>query len=230
MSGRQAYRDPNVPDGETTVYRLALASGGQHAEVTSRVEHDGPDRYLLHMEVPHDELDVRAELAFARRDGLVTASSYQLEARNDGRLVSREEGYFEDTSHIQFGGKIAPYPKDLVPLLGGILALRGLDFSRGVSRRLNIWLAFSAYWQVDLKVEKRETISLPVGRIDAWRVKVRPSFAQISGLLDKIVGGLLPDFTLHFAVDDAHRMLRFTFPTGPFPWNPKGVVEAIKLD
>lgn len=218
------------PMARPRVYRLALAAGGEHTEVTSRVDHDGPARYGLRIDVPHEELDVHAELGFARADGLVSATSYQLEARNGDRLVSREEGYFDGTSHIQFGGRIAPYPKDLVPLLGGILALRGLDFTRGAKCDVNIWLAFSAYWQVDLKVDRRETITLPIGIVDAWRVRLRPSFAQISGLLDKVVGTLLPEFTLHFAVEDAHRMLRFSFPTGPFPWNPKGVVEALKLD
>jgi hypothetical protein len=24
-------------------------------------------------------------------------------------------------------------------------------------------------------------------------------------------------------------MMRFSFPTGPFPWNPKGIVEATAL-
>jgi hypothetical protein len=224
------YRDPHIPDGERTVYRLALDANSDATQVISTVTHDGPDTYVLSMSVPHPQLSMTVEQRFARRDGMVTPVSYLAEARSDGTLVSREEGYFEGTSHIQFGGKVLPYPRDVVPLLGGVLALRGIDFAKGASLRFNVWLAFSVYWQLELKVERRERVTVPTGPVDAWRVKVRPSFAQINGLLDRIVGGLLPDFTLHFEAAEPHRMVRFSFPTGPFPWNPKGLVEVTELD
>lgn len=78
-------------------------------------------------------------------------------------------------------------------------------------------------------MEKRETARVPAGDLEAWRVRVRPSFAQISGVLDKVVGGLLPPFVLHFEAAPPHRMVRFSFPTGPMPWNPKGLIEATEL-
>ena len=229
MSRTIPYRDPQIADGERTVYRLALAANSEDTEVISTVQHEGPDTYLLTMQVPHPQLNVAVEQRFGRRDGRVTPLSYLAETHSFGTLVSREEGYFDGTSHIQFGGKVLPYPRDVVPLLGGILALRGLDFAKGNSLRFNVWLAFSVYWQLELKVERRERITVPAGTGDAWRVKIRPSFAQINGLLDRVVGGLLPDFTLHFEAADTHRLLRFSFPTGPFPWNPKGLVEATEL-
>jgi hypothetical protein len=223
------YRDPQIPDGERTTYRLALAADTDATEVISVVTHDGDDKYVLSMSVPHPDLSMTVEQVFARRDGTVTPLSYLAEARSAGKLVSREEGYFDGTSHIQFGGKVRPYPRDMIPLLGGILALRGIDFAKGATLRFNLWLAFSVFWQLDLKVERQERITVPAGSGDAWRVKVRPSFAQINGLLDKIIGGLLPDFTVHFEAAPPHRMMRFSFPTGPFPWNPKGIVEATAL-
>lgn len=229
MSRTVPYRDPQIADGERSVYRLALAADAEATEVISTVTLDGEDTYVLSMSVPHPLLNVAVEQRFARRDGHVTPISYLAETHSSGKLVSREEGYFDGTSHIQFGGKVLPYPRDVVPLLGGILALRGLDFSKGATLRFNVWLAFSVYWQLDLKVERRERITVPATTTEAWRVKIRPSFAQINGLLDRIVGGLLPDFTLHFEAADPHRLLRFSFPTGPFPWNPKGLVEATEL-
>ena len=229
MSRSVPYHDPDIADGERTVYRLALAADTEATDVVSTVTHEGADTYRLSMLVPHPDLSMAVEQRFARRDGTVTPVSYLAETHSAGTLVSREEGYFDGTSHIQFGGKVLPYPRDVVPLLGGILALRGLDFARGTTMRFNVWLAFSVYWQLDLKIERRERVTVPAGTFDAWRVKIRPSFAQINGLLDRVVGGLLPDFTLHFAADDSHRLVRFSFPTGPFPWNPKGLVEATEL-
>jgi hypothetical protein len=82
---------------------------------------------------------------------------------------------------------------------------------------------------VALKVERRERVALPAGTFDAWRVRARPSFHAIAGALDRIVGLLLPPFVVHFDARPPHRFLRFAFPTGPFPWNPRAVVEATEL-
>ncbi|MDQ1446852.1 MAG: hypothetical protein QOI20_3316, partial [Acidimicrobiaceae bacterium] len=44
-----------------------------------------------------------------------------------------------------------------------------------------------------------------------------------------VVQLLLPPFVLHFEEGPPHRFLRFSFPTGPFPWNPRGLIEATEL-
>ncbi len=226
------YRDPQIRDGETTRYRLGLAANSEdYTDLAAVVSHAGPETYTLALNVAHEELSVDVTQVFAREAGTIRAVSYQSSARNGDRVVSREEGYFDQTAHIQFGGRVQRYPGDMLPLLGGMLGLRGLDFRKGAQLKYNLWLAFSVYWEMTVKVERRETIQVPAGSVDAWRVKVRPSFAQISVVLDKIVGGLLPDFVLHFdASDPSHRMVRFSFPTGPFPWNPKAVIEALALE
>jgi hypothetical protein len=70
---------------------------------------------------------------------------------------------------------------------------------------------------------------VPAGRFDSWRVRARPSFEQISGALDRVAAMVIPPFLLHFQAEASHRFLRFEFPTGPFPWNPRGVIEATEL-
>ena len=71
---------------------------------------------------------------------------------------------------------------------------------------------------------------MPAGNIDAWKVRVRPSLEEVSAQLDRLVQPLIPPINLHFQADPPHRLLRFEFPTGPFPWNPTGVIEATELD
>jgi hypothetical protein len=144
--------------------------------------------------------------------------------------VAREEGWFRDVSALGWGGEIERYPSDTAPLLGCALMLRGLEFERGSRRSFTLWLANTAYWEIDVRVEKRERVSVPAGSFDAWRVRVRPSFDAVSGALDRVVALLLPPFVLHFAAEPSHRFLRFEFPTGPFPWNPRAVIEALELD
>ena len=40
------------------------------------------------------------------------------------------------------------------------------------------------------------------------------------------IHAILPPFRIHFDAEPPHRFLRFSFPTGPFPWNPRGLIEA----
>lgn len=225
----QLFRDPQIPDGELTRYQATVGKDEERYDVTSRIEHDGEKQYRNQLEATLGPLTLEVQQVFARQEGRLACESYVAEARHDGKLVSREEGYFQGTSHLQFGGQVKPFPVDVMPLLACLIGLRGLDFERGTKRQVDLWLAFSVFWPLEAKVEKRETVRVPAGEIDAWRVRVRPSFAQISGLLDKVIGGLLPPFVLHFEAAEPHRMLRFHFPTGPMPWNPKGLVEATAL-
>jgi hypothetical protein len=110
------------------------------------------------------------------------------------------------------------------------VALRGIEFAKGERRSFAVWLANTLYWQVDLHVEKRERAGVPAGDFDAWRVRVRPSFREVAGALDRVVAAFLPPFVVHFEAAAPHRFLRFSFPTGPFPWNPRGRIEAVRFE
>lgn len=225
----QLFRDPGIAHGEEMHYRASAGGAATTTDIQTRIEHDGDGRYLHFANVDQDGLRIAIEQSFTRDDGFLRAEHYRMETRSDGKVVSREEGYFQETRHVQFGGDVGPFPRDVLPLVGGMVGLRGLEFRRGAKRTVNLWLAFSVHWPIEVKVERSERVRIPAGEFEAWRVKVRPSFAQISGILDRLVGGLLPDFTLHFDTADGHRMLRFEFPTGPMPWNPKGLLEATKV-
>jgi hypothetical protein len=180
--------------------------------------------------VARGELAYRLEFDALRRRGQLLADRYRLDTAHGDRPVAAEEGWFRDVSVLGWGGELERYPSDVVPLLGCAVMLRGLDFERGAERSFALWLANTVYWEVALKVERRERVTVPAGGFDAWRVRARPSFHMVAGALDRIIGMLLPPFVLHFAADAPHRFLRFEFPTGPFPWNPRGLIEATELD
>ncbi|MFL5779930.1 MAG: hypothetical protein ACJ760_01315 [Thermoleophilaceae bacterium] len=169
------------------------------------------------------------EFEVIRRRGQLLAEHYRLETAHGERPVAVEEGWFRDVAVLGWGGAIERYPSDVAPLVGCALMLRGLDFERGAERSVSIWLANSVHWEVALKVERRERVEVPAGAFEAWRVRARPSFHAIGGALDRIVGLLLPPFIVHFDAEPPHRFLRFAFPTGPFPWNPRAVIEATGL-
>ena len=223
-----AFSDPGIPDGEETVYR-GLIGGEEVGGGTNRISHtDGGYRQDLSMEVQGDA-SYAAAIEFRRARGTITAESYRLDTSHRGEPVAAEEGRFRGVKVLQWGGALESYPRDVTPLLGCALALRGLDFERGARRSFALWLANTVWWEVETRVEKVEQVSLPVGSQRAWRVRARPHFGHVAGRLDRIVQLLLPPFVIHFEEGPPHRFLRFSFPTGPFPWNPRARIEATEL-
>jgi uncharacterized protein DUF3108 len=227
------FLDPGIPDGERTVYR-ALVEGEQLGTGVLVVDHaseNGRELYRQSVAVrAGGETEYDLVTTFRRRSGKIHAESYRLETRHgDSEPVAVEEGRFRQVRVPQWGGETQPYPRDLAPLLGSAVALRGLEFEPGFARSFSVWFANTIFWEFEANVEGSERIELPVGELDAWRVRVRPSLEQVDRALDKIVAGLLPPLVLHFAKDAPHRFLRFEFPTGPFRDNPQGLIEAIEL-
>ncbi|MGX1804200.1 hypothetical protein ACWIGI_00670 [Nocardia sp. NPDC055321] len=219
------FRDPAIADGEKSLYRIALGDDSEGARIVGLIEQDG-DAYISYLEAgSEDSYSVKVEQRIRRAEGRLSAESYQAASYFEGRMVSREEGYFIDTQHVQFGGKLSPFPRGVMPLLGGLTLLRGLDFRPGAKSKIDLWLAFSIHWPLEVKVEKRTRVDVPAGTIDAWQVRMRPSFSHMNALLDKVVSGFLPPFVAHFEVSAPHRMVRFSFPSGPLPWQPRAVVE-----
>ncbi|MBJ8344793.1 hypothetical protein [Antrihabitans sp. YC2-6] len=219
------FRDPAIEDGEKSVYGIRVGDDPTMYTISALVEHDG-DVYVSSVDAGlKEQFAMQVEQRFRRENGRISTESYKAASFFEGQLVTREEGYFAGTQHLQFGGELQPFPKGVMPLIGGLTLLRGLDFSKGAKSKHDIWLAYSIYWPLEIKIEKRTTVKVTAGSFDAWQVKIRPGFAHINGLLDKVIAGFLPPFTAHFEASGSHRLLRFSFPTGPMPWNPRGTLE-----
>jgi hypothetical protein len=224
--------DPDIPDGELTRYRGVVGDeevgGGSHR--VECVEEAGRPSYRQLISIAlSDGVAYELETLFRRQRGVLVAESYRAETSYHGEPVALEEGRFRGVKILQWGGVIESYPRDITPLLGCALALRGLEFERGARRPLSLWLANTVYWEIETRVERIEQVEVPAGRRRAWRVRARPSFARIAGPLDRLVAMVLPPFVLHFDAEPPHVFLRFEFPTGPFPWNPRGLIEALEL-
>jgi hypothetical protein len=222
------FGDPEIPDGERTTYRGTIA-GVDVGSGELRVEaSDGS--YVARLETRIlDGFNQSIEMTFARARGMVRATHYRAESRDGERPVSVEEGWFRDVRGLHWGGELQPYPSNVTPLLGCALALRGMEFVKGERHHLALWLANSVWWEIALHVHRRERIDVPAGSFDAWHVTAHPQFEPIGAALNRVVQAVLPPFRLHFDATPPHRCLRFSFPTGPFPWNPRGLIEATDL-
>lgn len=222
------FSDPQIPNGERTVYRGQVS--GQEAGTGELVVETADDAYEVRLSSSIlGDFNQRIEMRFARRRGLLRAESYRAESRDGDRMVSVEEGWFRDVRGLHWGGELQTYPSNVTPLLGCAVALRGLEFAKGERHHLALWLANSIWWEVALHVDRRERIDIAAGSFDAWRVTAHPQFEGLGEALNRVIHAILPPFRLHFDAAAPHRLLRFSFPTGPFPWNPRGMIEAAEL-
>jgi hypothetical protein len=227
------FIDPEIPHGERTRYRGLVGDeeAGTGELVVERASEGGRDLYrqIITARVRGASV-LRTETVFRRRRGTIHAESHRMETRNGSDdPVAAERGRFRDVKVLTWGAEVESFPRDLAPLLGCATALRGLEFEPGAQRSFSVWLVNSIHWQVDVKVERQETIDLPAGALEAWRVRLRPSFEQVDRALDKLIDAVIPPVVAHFAATPPHRLLRLEFPTGPFKWNPPGLLEAVEL-
>ena len=220
------FRDPDIPDGEKSVYTVRIADRPPAADLTSVISRDRAGyRSIVQVGPDTGNFAITVEQRFQQVGDQLLAAEYRAETRSGATVVSREEANFLGTTHLQFGGGIAPFPSRLMPLAGGLTLLRGLDFTAGTDTDIALWLAFSVHIPVSAKVEERTEVDVPAGRIDCWQVRLRPRLSGLNMLLEKMLSGFLPPAVAHFEVQPPHRMVRFGFPTGPMPWDARGLME-----
>ena len=88
-----AFSDPDIPDGEETVYR-GLVGGESAGGGTNRISHvPGGYRQTLSMSV-RDDAVYDAAIDFRRTGGTLAVESYRLDTRYRDEPVSVEEGRF----------------------------------------------------------------------------------------------------------------------------------------
>ncbi|MGI8624470.1 MAG: M20/M25/M40 family metallo-hydrolase [Solirubrobacteraceae bacterium] len=89
-----------------------------------------------------------------------------------------------------------------------------------------LWPANTVRWQIDAHVERRETVSCPTGpTTPGGSARGRASAPSRA----RSTSSSAPCCRLPPSTARSHRStasLRFAFPTGPFPWNPRGRIEA----
>ncbi|GAA5057438.1 hypothetical protein [Nocardia callitridis] len=222
------FRDPGIPDGEKSVYAVSIADQRPTLDLVSVIGHDRDGyRSIIEAGSGDGNFSITIEQRFERAGDRLLAASYRAETRSRATVVSREEANFLGTAHLQIGEGVAPFPTDLMPLAGGITLLRGLDLVAGAEANIAMWLAFSVHIPLDVKVEHRGVIEVPAGGIDCWQIRLRPRLSGLNNMLAKVLSGFLPPAVVHIEDAAPHRLVRFAFPTGPMPWDPRGQMELV---
>ena len=232
MSSR-GFADPEIAEPERRSYRGVLRDQEIGTGTFTVVPH--PDRYDVTVQLRGAlsgvETEIETRVQLVRERGLVRAESYETDARVEGehgRSTAHDEGRLLGVKALSWGGSVAEYPADIMPLIAVPLVLRGL-FTKGARVDFPLWLASVVYWPVHAKVEGAAKVETPAGRIDAWKVRFRPDLHGLVGPLDRVVQPIIPPFIGYFAKRTPNELLRFEFPTGPFPWNPRGAIEQVAV-
>lgn len=223
-----ALPDPELEGPETTTYR-GLVDGEEVGTGTLTLRPEG-DRELIQEIVGEafGRLSGNVETRFRRRSGVLLAQSQAIEVRDKDRDVFHESAAFRDVQVPQMGGDIAAYPREMVPAPALALALRTLPLAEKARFVPPVWLTAVVHWPIDVRVEKREKVTVPAGKIDAWKVRLRPSLVDVAQALDELSATVVPPVIAHVSVD-GQRLVRLAFPTGPARTDPPGLLEATDL-
>jgi hypothetical protein len=223
-----ALPDPELDGPETTSYRATI--GGEEVGTgTLTLRTDGERELVQHVEgEAYGRLSGSVETRFRRRGGELLAASQAIELRDRDRDVFHESAAFRDVQVPQIGGELAAYPREMVPAPALALALRVLALEDKARFLPRAWLTAVVHWPIDVRVEKRERVTVPAGTFDAWRVRLRPSLVDVAQALDELSASLVPPVVAHVGVD-GQRLLRLAFPSGPGRNDPPGVLEATEL-
>jgi hypothetical protein len=223
-----ALPDPGLDGPETTTFR-ATVGGEEVGGGTLTLRSDGARELVQEIAgEAFGRLTATVQTRFRRRGGELLAAAQTTLVRDGEREVFRDAAAFRDVKVPQLGGELAPYPRELVPAPALALALRTLplaDKARFVPRA---WLTAVVHWPLDVRVEKRERVTVPAGAFDCWRVRLRPSLLDVAQALDELSANVVPPVVAHVA-RDGQRLVRLAFPTGPGRPDPPGLLEATEL-
>jgi hypothetical protein len=223
-----ALPDPELEGPETTVFR-ATVDGEQVGSGTLTLRPDGAREFVQEIEgEAFGRLAGSVQTRFRRRGGELLAASQASELRDREREVFRDAAAFRDVQVPQFGGEVMAYPREMVPAPALALALRVLPLADKARFLPRAWLTAIVHWPLDVRVEKRERVTVPAGSFESWRIRLRPSLLDVAQALDELSANVVPPVVAHVAVD-GQRLVRLAFPTGPGRADPPGLLEATEL-
>jgi hypothetical protein len=221
--------DPELESEERTAFR-GVVDGEQVGEGELVLLSDDSRTFTqVARGSAYGRLDGEVTASFRRRGGALLAESQSIVLRHKGKVVFTEEATFRDVQVPQLGGEVAAYPRTMVPAGGLAVALRLLPWAPKARFAPPVWLTAIVHWPLDMRVEAKEQVTVPAGRFDAYRLRIRPSLVDVAQSLDELSANVIPPVTAHVAVDTG-RLLRVDFPTGPGKADPRGFIEATSLD
>lgn len=231
------FRPPDIPDGEKLTYRVYERSdeaGNQESFVSPREEITGITQIITRIQ-KNNKTYYRFFRAENLAGGQVSYYSYIYTDFNpfrfvvfekwmqspNGRTVKKEITYFDDPNY--------PYPADLNHFYSIPMTVRSIDFKPGAINDLKIW--FSSHftpWRMNIAVSGRETVAVPAGSFDCWKVTVTPDVDDILkkwSWIAKLLKRWIPSFYYWYSVKAPYPLIKYEGTFGPVGFSPVQVQE-----
>jgi hypothetical protein len=230
------FSPPDIPDGEKLVYRARLETTEEQKEsfVSPREEVTKVTQIITRFTKngrPYYRF-FRAELLAGGQINYYTYVFTDFEPfrfvvfekrmrSKNGRVVKKEITYFDDPEYSS--------PPDLNHFFSIPMTIRGIGFKEGAQNDLLVW--FSSHltpWKMNVIVEGKESVTVPAGTFECWKVRVEPDLKSIFKdwyWIARIVKPWVPDFYYWFAEDAPYPLVKYQGTFGPVGVSPPQVQE-----
>jgi hypothetical protein len=233
------FSPPDIPDGEKLTYRAVLQTTEEKKEsfvspreevtkvtqIITRFTKNGRPyyRFFRAEQLAGGQINYYTYVFTDFEPFRFVVFEKRMQSTN-GRVVKKEITYFDDPAYTS--------PPDLNHFFSIPMTLRGIQFQPGVTNDLLVW--FSSHltpWKMNVIVEGKESVTVPAGTFECWKVRVEPDLKAIFKdwyWIARIVKPWVPDFYYWFAAEAPYPLIKYQGTFGPEGVTPPQVQELIE--
>jgi len=215
----QPLGDPDIPHGQRLVYKFTTTYKSTLflREIKEREEVD-ESVHLIERYEESGRCYYRINDTGTRINGYMFAHATILERGEHLMPVSfrasdsNPAGRTIRAMHANFDDEALSYPDDTYPIFSAMTAIRGLDFSPGARKAVHLWIAPTEIYRIWLEVEEKETIKVPAGTFECYRVELKPdirSIMPIGDFLASLIQPFIPTYHFWYSAERSHPLVRF---------------------
>ena len=211
--------DPDIPNGQRLVYSfttnydkaLFLREVKAREEVKEsehrieRIEEGGKGYYRIHDTGVRENGYRIDNVTTVERGETVRPVSFRARDLNPaGRTIREMQARFDDEA--------LDYPADTYPVFAAWTAIRGLHFRKGHRAAVHIWLTPTEIYRIRLTVEEKETVNVPAGAFECYRVELEPdvrSILPVGDFLASLIQPFIPTYHFWYSTEPSHPLIRF---------------------
>jgi len=233
------FSPPDIPDGEKLVYKVGLETTEEKTEsfvspreevtkvtqIITRFTKNGKPyyRFFRAEQLAGGQINYYTYIFTDFAPLRFVVFEKRMRSTN-GRVVKKEITYFDDPEYTS--------PPDLNHFFSIPMTVRGMKFEPDAMNGLQIW--FSSHltpWKMNVIVEGKESVTVPAGTFECWKVRVEPDLKAIFKnwyWIARMVKPWIPDFYYWFAAEAPYPLVKYQGVFGPVGVSPPQVQELIE--
>jgi hypothetical protein len=233
------FSPPDIPDGEKLTYRALLETTEEKKEsfvspreevtkvtqIITRFEKNGKPyyRFFRAEQLAGGQINYYTYIFTDFEPFRFVVFEKMMQSTN-GRVVKKEITYFDDPAYTS--------PPDLNHFFSIPMTIRGIEFRPATRNDLLVW--FSSHltpWKMNVIVEGKESVTVPAGTFECWKVRVEPDLKAIFKdwyWIARMVKPWVPNFYYWFADEAPYPLVKYQGTFGPEGVTPPQVQELME--